>query len=73
MILGDLFASLLPYVLGAVAALGAFWGYGRSQRSKGRQEAVSEAQEADNAEANQVRRRVRAARGMPDDNDGYRD
>jgi len=53
-----LLGDAIPYIAGAVALLGAWFGNSALQRRKGRKAAIDEAEEADNEHAANIRNRV---------------
>lgn len=54
--------QFLPYILGGVGALASLLLYGRTQRKKGRDDAIHDIEEMDKREAATVRDRVADAR-----------
>lgn len=74
--IGALFSDLWPILLAIGAGIATILGYGARQRAKGRKQAETKAEEADDEHADDIRDRVE--RGLPErvrkhDDAGWRD
>ena len=52
--------EVLPYIVAGLAAIAAFWGYGRRERKRGRDEVVTEIEKADRETATGVKEKLDA-------------
>ena len=55
-----LLGNFVPYIVAGVAAIVAFWGYGKKKQSDGRKQVVDEIEKADMKEAGEIRKKLDA-------------